>query len=83
MKRANFNIFNKQVVQKIIKNKKLGTIKESYGEDFERNFSQLEDDKDACTTYCLLANDDPFLLSGFEYALSPHFDYVITAQNGR
>ena len=32
---------------------------------------------------CLLANDNPFLLEGFSQGLSPHFDLVITAQNGQ
>ena len=32
---------------------------------------------------CLLANDNPFLLEGYKLGLSPHFDEMVTAQNGQ
>lgn len=68
-----------QGIKEMIKNKKLFTIKETIGESVSKKNEQDED----CEAYCLIANDNPFQLTGYKQGLIPHFDRVYTATNGK
>ena len=65
-------------------NRKLQTIierTENTGKD-SRKGSYLNIAENTNQTVCLLANDQPFLLNSFELGLAPHFDKIVTAENG-
>ena len=71
-------MFNRKQIVQTIEAKNLKTINETIGEDVMEKVLDCVDEKDA-TVVCLLANDNPFLLAGFEQGLSSHFDFIVTA----
>lgn len=54
------------------------------GESGSQSERQLKGGKNALgsSSYCLLANDCPFLLQAYSQTLKKHFDHVVTAENG-
>ena len=78
---------NNERIKKLIQNgkKNLCTINEqSVGESASKQpEDDLENEEGEFKGVCLLANDNPFLLEGYKQGLAPHYDEVITAQNGR